>query len=138
IYRDRLRVRHRSGGVDRPAWSRTGEVVREKEDMKRLLLGLLMVGLAACGDNSATGKKKYRFALIPKMLSNDVFNYGRIGAEKTAAEIAAKENVEIEIVWQAPAQSNPAQQASIVETLADQKVSGISVSVDEANTLKKA
>jgi len=108
--------------------------------MKKLLFVLLVAGLAAgCGDgSSAGGKKKYRIAMIPKMLSNDVFNYGRIGAEKTAAGIAAKENCEIEIVWQAPAQSNPAQQASIVETLADQKVSGISVSVDEANTLKKA
>ena len=106
--------------------------------MKRILFALLVVGLAACGDGASAGKKKYRIAMIPKMLSNDVFNYGRIGAEKTAAAIAAKENVDIEIVWQAPAQSNPAQQASIVETLADQKVSGISVSVDEANTLKKA
>ncbi|MBI3856457.1 MAG: hypothetical protein HY293_12290 [Planctomycetes bacterium] len=79
--------------------------------MNRFLLGLLLLGLAACGDSSATGKKKYRFALIPKMLSNDVFNYGRMGAEKTAKEIEAKENCEIEIIWQAPAQSNPAQQA---------------------------
>jgi ribose transport system substrate-binding protein len=108
--------------------------------MKRILLGVLALALAAgCGDGSSTsGKKKYRFALIPKMLSNDVFNYGRIGAEKTAKDIAAKENCDIEILWQAPAQSNPAQQASIVQTLANQKVSGISVSVDEANTLKQA
>ncbi len=108
--------------------------------MKKLLFAVVVVGLfAGCGDgSSAGGKKKYRIAMIPKMLSNDVFNYGRIGAEKTAAELSKKENCEIEIVWQAPAQSNPAQQASIVETLADQRVSGISVSVDEANTLKKA
>jgi ribose transport system substrate-binding protein len=72
------------------------------------------------------------------MLSNEVFNYGRIGAEKTAKEIEAKENCTIEIVWQAPAQSNPAQQASIVRTLASQGISGISVSVDEANTLTGA
>ena len=107
--------------------------------MKRFLMLLVVLALAACGDGSSgSGKKKYRFALIPKMLSNEVFNYGRIGAEKTAREIEAKENCTIEIVWQAPAQSNPAQQASIVQTLADQKVSGISVSVDEANTLKQA
>ena len=107
--------------------------------MKKILFGVLVLAIAACGDGgSSSGKKKYRFALIPKMLSNDVFNYGRIGAEKTAKEIEAKENCEIEIVWQAPAQSNPAQQASIVQTMADQKISGISVSVDEANTLKKA
>jgi ribose transport system substrate-binding protein len=110
----------------------------EKTNMKRTLIGLLVLALAACGDSSATGKKKYRFALVPKMLSNDVFNYGRIGAEKTAREIEARENCQIEIVWQAPAQSNPAQQASIVQSMADQKVSGISVSVDEANTLKQA
>ena len=107
--------------------------------MKKVLLALVVVALAACGDgSSASGKKKYRFAMIPKMLSNEVFNYGRMGAEKTAQEIAAKENCEIEIVWQAPAQSNPAQQASIVRTLANQGISGISVSVDEANTLRGA
>lgn len=107
--------------------------------MKKILFALVVVGLfAGCGDGASAGKKKYRIAMIPKMLSNDVFNYGRIGAEKTAAEIMKKENVHIEIVWQAPAQSNPAQQATIVETLADQNVSGISVSVDEANTLTKA
>src|SRR4030095_3176473 len=108
-----------------PHRRRTGPVVREKEDMKRILLGVLVLALAACGDgSSASGKKKYRFALIPKMLSNDVFNYGRMGAEKTAKEIAAKENCEIEIVWQAPAQSNPGQQAMLVRTMGNHKGSG--------------
>jgi ribose transport system substrate-binding protein len=84
-------------------------------------------------------KKKHGLRSSPRCLSNDVFNYGRMGAEKTAKEIEAKENCgEIEILWQAPAQSNPAQQASIVQTMANQKVSGISVSVDEANTPKQA
>ena len=77
--------------------------------MKKILFAFLVLGLAACGDGATAGKKKYRFALIPKMLSNDVFNYGRMGAEKTAREIEKKENCEIEILWQAPAQSNPAQ-----------------------------
>jgi len=57
--------------------------------MKKVLFALLIVGLAACGDGASAGRKKYRIAMVPKMLSNDVFNYGRIGAEKTAAEIAA-------------------------------------------------
>lgn len=106
--------------------------------MRKIAVALLVLALAACGDSSASGKKKYRFAMIPKMLSNDVFNYGRKGAEATARDLGAKENCEIEILWQAPPQSDPAQQASIVRTMANQQVSGISISVDEANTLKQA
>jgi ribose transport system substrate-binding protein len=107
--------------------------------MRTLIALAVAVLVAGCdGSSSSSGKKKYRFALVPKMLSNDVFNYGRIAAEKTAKEIAAKEGCDIEIVWQAPAQSNPAEQASIVKTLADQGISGISVSVDQESALRLA
>lgn len=109
--------------------------------MSRLVMIAVLGALAAAGcdaGSSASGKKKYRFALIPKTLTNEVFNYGRKGAEATAKEIAAKDNIEIEILWQAPTQADPAKQASILMSLADQKVSGISVSVEEANTLQSA
>src|SRR5262245_40567741 len=116
-------------------------MVREEIRMKRLacFLALLMVALSGCEEKKApasgpsTGKKKYRFAIVPKMLNNPVFNYGKIAAEKTAAEIARTEGVEIEILWKAPPVSNPAEQAALVESLASQGVDGISVSVDEAN-----
>jgi len=101
-----------------------------------ILAALALAGCDAC--SSASGKKKYRFALIPKTLTNEVFNYGKTAAEATAKEIAAKENVDVEILWQAPTAADPAKQASILQNLADQKVSGISVSVEEANTLKGA
>lgn len=109
--------------------------------MRRLWWGVLALGvLAGCdgSGSSAGGKKQYRFAIIPKTLSNDVFNYGRVGAMKTAKDISRAENCEIEIVWQAPEDSDPARQASIVQDLVDQKVSGISVSVDQENALRKA
>jgi ribose transport system substrate-binding protein len=111
--------------------------------MRPLAFAVVLL-LAACGDGSAPPapksgpRKAYRFALLPKMLNNAVFNYGRKGAMKTAEEILAKEGVKIEIAWDAPPVSNPAQLASMVQSYADQRVDGISVSVDEANTLRKA
>ena len=109
--------------------------------MMRFVGALVLVVLATTGCDpgpSASGKKKYRFALIPKTLTNEVFNYGKTAAEATAKDLAAKENCDIEILWQAPTAADPAKQASILQNLADQKVSGISVSVEEANTLKGA
>jgi ribose transport system substrate-binding protein len=99
---------------------------------------LAALALSGCEDRSSGSKKKYRFALIPKTLTNEVFNYGRKGAEATAKEIGAREDCDIQIIWQAPTQADPAKQASILQNLADQKVAGISVSVEEANTLKDA
>lgn len=109
--------------------------------MMRLSTVVVLAALALTGcdsGSSTSGRKKYRFALIPKTLTNEVFNYGKTAAEATAKEIAAKENVDVEILWQAPTAADPAKQASILQNLADQKVSGISVSVEEANTLKGA
>ena len=111
--------------------------------MRPLALALLVLA-AGCGDASsppsgkAGPKKAYRFAILPKMLNNAVFNYGRKGALKTAEEIQAKEGVKVEVVWDAPPVSDPAKLASILQSYADQKVDGISVSVDEANALRKA
>src|SRR5262245_14452767 len=101
--------------------------------MMALVLAATAISGCDAGSSSASGKKKYRFAMIPKTLTNEVFNFGRKGAEATAKEIGAKENCEIEILWQAPTQADPAKQASILQNLADQKVHGISVSVEEAN-----
>ena len=107
--------------------------------MKRALgVALALLALLGCEGGGSGAGKKYRFALIPKMLNNPVFNCGKIAAEKTAQEIMAKEHVQIEILWSAPAKSNPAEQAQIVHSYAEQRVTGISVSVDEAATLRKA
>src|SRR5262245_12392432 len=102
-----------------------------------LLVALAFAG-AGCDGSGSGAAKKYRLAILPKMLNNEVFNYGKLGAEATAREIEKKEGVRIEALWDAPPTSNPAQLASILQSYADQKVDGISVSVDEASTLKKA
>lgn len=108
--------------------------------MKKLLAcAVALAAVAGCDSGGSAGTRRtYRFALVPKMLSNDVFNYGRIAAEKTAREIEAREGCRIEILWQAPEDSDPARQAALIRELADQGVSGISVSVDQENALRRA
>ena len=109
--------------------------------MRSALLSLAaLLALASCDskESGSSEKKTYRFALIPKTLTNEVFNYGRKAAEATAREIEAKEGCRIEVLWQAPAQADPARQASILQTLADQKVHGISISVEDAGAAKGA
>ncbi|HXG60783.1 MAG TPA: substrate-binding domain-containing protein [Planctomycetota bacterium] len=109
--------------------------------MRNMVLACAVVlgAVAGCDSGGNSGKGRgYRFAIVPKMLSNDVFNYGRIAAEKTAREIEAREGCRIEILWQAPEDSDPARQAALVRELADQGVSGISVSVDQENALRRS
>lgn len=106
---------------------------------KLALLAAAALGAAGCdGGGAGGGARRYRLAILPKMLNNEVFNYGKIGAEATAREIEKKEGVKVDVLWDAPPTSNPAQLASILQSYADQKVDGISVSVDDAATLKKA
>jgi ribose transport system substrate-binding protein len=119
-------------------------VVHEELDMKRLSFLLALVLMTSCGDGSSSGgapkpgQKKYRFAVVPKMLNNKVFKCAKISAEAAAKEIGQKEGAEIEIVFQGPPESAPARQAQVVESLAGQGVQGISVSVDDVNVLKTA
>jgi len=103
-----------------------------------VLLAAASLMTAGCDGGSAGGGKKYRLAILPKMLNNPVFNYGQIAAKATAREIEKQEGVKVEILWDAPPTSNPPQQAQILQSYADQKVDGISVSADDAATLKKA
>ena len=58
--------------------------------MKRFTFAVLLAAVALAGcdpGSSASGKKKYRFGLIPKTLTNEVFTYGRKGAEATARTV---------------------------------------------------
>ena len=74
--------------------------------MRRTVVALAMAALAvvmACNSKTDTpttttgGQQTYRFAVIPKALDIPVFNYAKIGAERTAKELG---NVTIE--WRAP------------------------------------
>ncbi len=66
---------------------------------------------------------RYRFAVIPKALDIPVFNYAKIGAERTARELG---NVDIE--WRAPDSADQLRQKEILESFITQRVDGIAIS----------
>ena len=64
-----------------------------------------------------------RFAVIPKALDIPVFNYAKIGAERTAKELG-----NVEILWNAPASADQLKQKEILESFITQSVDGIAIS----------
>ena len=107
--------------------------------MKRLAVLLGLVGLVACGGSGGVGavgcsaggpapaadaaKPALRFAVIPKALDIPVFNYAKIGAERTAKELGG-----IEVLWSAPASADQLKQKEILESYITQRVDGIAIS----------
>ena len=99
--------------------------------MRRILISLVAaVGVAsACNkaEPPASGggatPKTLRFAVIPKALDIPVFNYAKIGAERTAKELG---NVQIE--WRAPETADQLKQKEILESFITQRVDGIAIS----------
>ena len=102
--------------------------------MRRMVVALAVAALAiaaACNKQetpatSSGGQQTYRFAVIPKALDIPVFNYAKIGAERTAKELG---NVTIE--WRAPATADQLLQKEILESFITQRVDGIA----DASTL---
>jgi ribose transport system substrate-binding protein len=62
-------------------------------------------------------------AFIPKALHIPVFEYARIGAERTARELGG-----IEILWRAPETTDELRQKEIFESFVAQRVDGIAIS----------
>jgi ribose transport system substrate-binding protein len=120
---------------------------RQGQSLKRslgLVLGvsLMGLGLSACGGGSqpappagggaaapASGQK-LRFAIIPKSLDIPVFNYAKIGAERTAKELG-----NIEIIWRAPETADQLRQKEILESFITQRVDGIAISCTNGDFL---
>ena len=84
--------------------------------------------LASCGGpappaSDGTAKPVFRFAVMPKALDIPVFNYARIGAERTAKELG-----NVQILWNAPASADQLKQKEILESYITQRVDGIAIS----------
>jgi len=80
-----------------------------------------------------TGAGTLQFALVPKLLDNPVFKLAEEGARDKAKELG-----NVEVLYQAPPTADAAKQVEIIDTLIRKKVSGISVSCNEAGALKAA
>jgi ribose transport system substrate-binding protein len=105
--------------------------------MRKWIVLTSVVVLGACGGGSGgigcvagtpstettPAKPVLRFAVIPKALDIPVFNYARIGAERTAREIGG-----IEVLWSAPASADQLKQKEILESYITQRVDGIAIS----------
>lgn len=100
--------------------------------MKRLIVAVAVVMLSllpACARQEA-GPRKLRIAVIPKALDIPVFNYAKIGAERTAAALG-----NVEILWRGPDTADELRQKEIVESFITQRVDGIAISVLNADFL---
>ena len=77
----------------------------------------------AAGGRHASQAERLRFAVIPKALDIPVFNYAKIGAERTAKQLG-----NVEILWNAPATADQLKQKEILESYITQRVDGIAIS----------
>jgi ribose transport system substrate-binding protein len=77
--------------------------------------------------------RRYTFAGLPKMLNNPVFKVAETGARKAAADLC-----NVDLKWVAPPSGDAKAQADMLKRCVVEKVDGIFVSVNEAQTLTEA
>jgi ribose transport system substrate-binding protein len=82
--------------------------------------------------------KTYVIGVVAKSQANPVFQAARTGAQDAARDLSERYGINVEIQWRTPNQEDAQQQASFVETLANQGVAGIAISVSDANVLTSA
>ena len=86
---------------------------------------------AEAAKHPALADNKITIAWIPKALNNPVFEIGRVGAEKKAAELTAKGPIPVEIVYTASVKSDIAEQSAVMEDVIAKGVDAIGVSCND-------
>ena len=74
-----------------------------------------------------------RFAFIPKALHIPVFEYARIGADRTAKQLGG-----IEVIWRGPESTDEIRQKELLESFIAQRVDGIAISCLNGDLLTDA
>lgn len=108
---------------------------------------LALAALGGCGNENETAptsgeagdaEASYTFGVIAKSQANPVFQAARTGAFDAARAIEEEHGVEIEILWETPADEDAQQQAQKINQLAARGVHGITVSCTDAALLTPA
>ena len=99
--------------------------------MKRVAAILVLAAVAlASGCSRDSASRKLRIAVVPKALDMAVFNYARIGAERAAGELG-----NVEVIWRGPERADERRQKEILESLIEEDVDGIAISVLDSDYL---
>jgi len=85
----------------------------------------------AAAAHPALKDNKITIAWIPKALNNPVFEIGRVGAEKKAAELTKAGPIPVEIVYTASVKSDIAEQTAVMEDVIAKGVDAIGVSCND-------
>ncbi len=108
------------------------------------VLGVLGAGsVFAAGGGEAPAKgpkaladKTITIAWIPKALNNPVFEIGREGALKKAAELTAKGPYKVEVLYVGSVASDAAEQARVVDDVIAKGVDGFGISCNDPTALE--
>jgi ribose transport system substrate-binding protein len=103
--------------------------------MKKFVSVLVIATLVAAGCGKKPEDHKLVFAFVPKLLDNPVFQVAWQGAQAAAKDLGGGI---IEVQRFAPVKSDAVEQAQIIESLIERKVSGIALSVNDADALKES
>jgi ribose transport system substrate-binding protein len=105
-----------------------------------LIALLLPLGCKKAAETGpATGQKRtIRIGMVAKSEANDVFQAAHTGATDAARELSAKYGVNVEIEWRTPPEEDPAAQVNAINSLANEKVDGMTVSCTAAKMLTPA
>ncbi len=130
--------------------------------MKRFSIWLSLAALAAAGCSSGGGEqtsttttkgggptaqttagttgapKKFTITMIAKSTTNPVFQSAKKGAEDAAKELGSKNNADIAIDWETPANEDPQIQAQNVQAAVNRHVDAILITCSDANKVTGA
>jgi len=94
---------------------------------------LLIGALTLLGCNRTSDQpRKLRFAIIPKAVQIPVFEYARLGAERTARQLG------VEVTWRGAEATDEIRQKEILESFISQHVDGIAISCLNGDLLTDA
>jgi ribose transport system substrate-binding protein len=93
--------------------------------------GVLLLAMVACRPTSRQTQQTLTIAWIPKALDNPIFELGRYGAVKKAAELTANGPVKVEVFYVGSVASDAAEQMRVMDDVISRGVNAIAVSCND-------